>query len=358
MAVSSPQTPNLTPAYGNIIDVLNQRANIESKNKGNYGLPLAIAQPLANEAVTRNRAVFESELKNQLNDLDFERQIKKEGRKLLTPDIIRQLETESHFDEGSLSSMENRYLTEDETEDVIHDAYNKLAADETDKEKKRSLLEKAAGTKGSEIQLTGEVSKDKPRTKQFVGQAGGKAVLFNSATGDFEVQELPGGTDLAPRTKRILPAETVNQLSDFKTLKSQVQLVKDSFDKAYVGPVAARVGEKGQVIEAFAKEERGIFLANINSIRNQLIYLRSGKQINEKEYERMIAELPDENSSVTDFNAKLKNFDKVFTELMTNRIQSFEEGGYLVPENIKELKTSFIIEKQKGKILSIRKIDE
>lgn len=145
---------------------------------------------------------------------------------------------------------------------------------------------------------------------------------------------VPGSGQLDP-LKKTLPADASTQLGDFETLASQIQTVKDTYNKDFTGPVQARTGELAQTFDMpsiglGADAKRSDFYSNVNSIRNQLLYLRSGKQINEKEYERLLAELPNEKRSDVDFSAKLKNFENVFNEIKTNR-RNVLAAGYNVP---------------------------
>lgn len=137
------------------------------------------------------------------------------------------------------------------------------------------------------------------------------------------VKEINAPGQLNP-LKKSLPADQSQQLADFDTLSEQLQRVKETKKPEYTGPLDARTGELAQTVDLpsiglGASPDRSDFYSNVNSIRNQLLYLRSGKQINEKEYERLLSELPNEKRSDVDFNAKLANFEKVFNEIKGNR---------------------------------------
>lgn len=140
-----------------------------------------------------------------------------------------------------------------------------------------------------------------------------------------QVKEIQAPGQLNP-LKKTLPADIAVQLGDFDTLSTQLERVKNTNKKDFTGFIQGPLGKLSQKTGVGASPERGDFLSNINSIRNQLIYLRSGKQINEKEYERLLAELPNENASDVDFNAKLKTFETVFNEIKENRRKSLETG--------------------------------
>lgn len=150
---------------------------------------------------------------------------------------------------------------------------------------------------------------------------------------DAETGQVTGTTPLTgPREKQVND-QTATQIGDFSTIAKQIDKVRTTYKPEYVGPVQGRTGELAQTVDLpsiglGANKERADFLSNVNSIRNQLIYLRSGKQINENEYDRLIKELPDETRSNIDFQAKLDNFQNVFNEIAANRNKAFKEGGF------------------------------
>lgn len=149
-----------------------------------------------------------------------------------------------------------------------------------------------------------------------------------------KVQPINAPGQLNP-LKKTLPADISQQLGDFDTLSQQLETIKSTFKPEFTGPVQARTGELAQTLDIpsvglAADPMRSDFYSNVNSIRNQLLYLRSGKQINEKEYERLLAELPNEKRSDVDFAAKLNNFEHVFNEIKKNR-RSALSTGFNVP---------------------------
>lgn len=165
---------------------------------------------------------------------------------------------------------------------------------------------------------------------QFAGQdAEGKPRIFDTRTGKFSTAD----EGIVHPREKTLPADTSSQLADFDTLSDQLALVKQFYKPDYVGIIQGRLGEVEQATGIGASKEQAIFRSNINSVRNQLLYLRSGKQINEAEYKRLVAELPDEKKSSVDFEAKLVNFEHVFDRLKTNRRNALSVGYHVPPAN-------------------------
>lgn len=128
-----------------------------------------------------------------------------------------------------------------------------------------------------------------------------------------------------------LPAEQVEKQAGFDVLRLQLNNVRDNYSPKFVGLLDAKTGKLAQATGVGATRKKADFYSNLESIRNQLVYLRSGKQINQEEYKRLRAELPDENASNTDFESKLDNFENVFEEIIDSRRKQFEAAGYNVP---------------------------
>jgi len=198
---------------------------------------------------------------------------------------------------------------------------------------KANLAAQSDEAKLARARMRQEQDSQAPDRIKQIFEVGGKPMAVTYGNKVVEVP-VPGGAQLNPLHKT-LPADQAQQLADFDTLSSQLELVKSSKKPEFTGPVQSRVGDLAQTVDLpsiglGASPQRADFTSNINSIRNQLIYLRSGKQINEKEYDRLLSELPNEKRSDVDFDAKLANFEKVFNEIKTNRRNALSTG-YNVP---------------------------
>lgn len=360
MATFNPPLPSLAPNYANIQSALEQRAQIESKRPTGYSMANAVLDPIAKQTekfeemtFQKDLADYKARLENELKRKEQDREFVNKGGIEVTAQNIADLETAFQVPSGTIPSRlvgmrfpnaeaATNYFAKPLHDKKLQDQLEKTAEEfDTIDSKKAELirtLKEAVNQKDPNdiIKALREIIDPENKSKkQFVGQAGNKGVIFNPDSGTFETEELPG--EVAPRNKRILPADTVEKLSDFKTIKGQLNILQEKVNKNFIGPAASRISEKAQLLDAVATEDQAIFSSTINSIRNQMIYLRSGKQINEKEYERLIKELPDEHKSVTDFKAKLKTFNRVFADTMSNRLNSFEKAGYIVPEDLKEI---------------------
>lgn len=79
-------------------------------------------------------------------------------------------------------------------------------------------------------------------------------------------------------------------------MQQLAQELEMSFNPAWVGPAAGRIGQfkqlvPGNVFGAIDPKQAEFYAAN-NSLRNQLLYARSGAAITDSEFERMNKELP------------------------------------------------------------------
>lgn len=202
------------------------------------------------------------------------------------------------------------------------------------KESAESILKSKLAAQSDEAKLArAQLHGQGPDKIKQLFQVGDK-VMGVTYGGDTKEITVPGGQQLNP-LKKTLPADASTQLGDFDTLSSQLERVKTSKKPEYTGALDSRTGALAQTVDMpsiglGASPERSDFYSNINSIRNQLLYLRSGKQINEQEYKRLLQELPDEHRSDVDFDAKLANFETVFNEIKGNR-RSALATGYNVP---------------------------
>lgn len=141
----------------------------------------------------------------------------------------------------------------------------------------------------------------------------------------------PGVLNLKP-----LPSEQIQREMDLSSLQFSLDNVKNSYSPDLVGPVGARAGRGKQYLEGVATPEAASFYSNLADLRNQMLYLRSGKQINEAEYNRLLQALPNENMSDTDFRARMKNFEGLFQKIKAARENALRGTGYRMPQPLPE----------------------
>lgn len=149
--------------------------------------------------------------------------------------------------------------------------------------------------------------------------------LFYSDGSEFTGQ--PGDLKL-----KSLPGEQIQKETDLATLGQSIERISKLYNPELVGPVGARVGKGKQYIEGTATPEAASFYSTVQDARNQIVYLRSGKQINEEEYKRLMDALPNENMSPTDFQARLVNFKQLYNTILESRKSALSGSGYRGPK--------------------------
>lgn len=122
-----------------------------------------------------------------------------------------------------------------------------------------------------------------------------------------------------------MPNEMITQNQQIGTLKETLNRVKTLYKKDYVGPVAGRVAGLEESTVGLSTEQ-AIFNADNAQIQNTLVYLMSGKQINEQEYARLKKQLPDKNLPPSVYEARMDTFEKTLDSIIKEREKN--QGGY------------------------------
>lgn len=133
-------------------------------------------------------------------------------------------------------------------------------------------------------------------------------------------------------------SETATQKeSGLATLKLALGKIKDSYDEKYVGPIASRLGKGKQYVEGMAEPKAAQFYSAVADFRAQIMYMRSGQQINESEYQRLLSTLPNEERAPTDFTKKLEYSQKMLEEIIEARRKAAIGGGYRQTGNLQPI---------------------
>lgn len=121
-----------------------------------------------------------------------------------------------------------------------------------------------------------------------------------------------------------LSAEQTTNLADFRTLLGQMDKIEKAYDPKYIGPIKGRLGALRTMVDVpqvglGATPEESNLRAEIKSVQNSIVYLKSGKQINESEFQRLMAELPDPNDPPVVFTTKLQRAKALLQDMLANR---------------------------------------
>lgn len=96
----------------------------------------------------------------------------------------------------------------------------------------------------------------------------------------------------------------------------------------WVGPIAGRKGGLEAKYTGTATPDQVKFYAYVKDMQDALLRARSGAQINEQEYKRLVNFLPDPNLPAITFKAKLDRFEEATRIVMEEKLSAFEKGGY------------------------------
>lgn len=128
-------------------------------------------------------------------------------------------------------------------------------------------------------------------------------------------------------------AEEIKDIANFDTMTRQFDKASKLFDKVGQDAVGVenyyinRIGQFAPIDALKTDTDIVKFYQQLNDINNQIIYLRSGKQINETEYERLKETFPTPNLNPEAFKARLDTFIETFNDIKSTRRQAIESSG-------------------------------
>jgi len=133
-------------------------------------------------------------------------------------------------------------------------------------------------------------------------------------------KELQQRLDIARQTgaeavaRQPIPTETAKQLSELNTLLVQMDETENLYNPKFVGPVKGRIaGAKEATVGLDPREVE--FRATVRDMQDALLRARSGAQINEQEYRRLLRFLPDITNPPDVFRARLNRFRRAVSTL-------------------------------------------
>lgn len=214
------------------------------------------------------------------------------------------------------------------------------------KESAESILKGRLASESDEAKLNRarlrqeQESTQPDRVKQLF-QVGDK-VMGVTYGGNVKPIDVPGGQTLSPLQKT-LPAEQVEKGAGFESMSDLISRIKADI----VSPQTGELSEEGRgllgPLDVTTKKAASYtpkadplatqFYQKVQDLKNQIIYLRSGKQINEEEYKRLRASLPSEYRDESVFLSDLANFERTFKDVAAKRQAAFQQAGYNVPGN-------------------------
>lgn len=144
---------------------------------------------------------------------------------------------------------------------------------------------------------------------------------------------IPSGGEISPRVPPTIPTPEADKLADLNAMKEALGVAKKNFSPDFVGPVSARKLGLSQTVNLpsiglGATGQGALFTQSVQDIKDRLLRARSGAQINEQEYQRLVSLVPDQYKSVPDFLAKLGRFDEVLNSTISSKRQELMRAGY------------------------------
>lgn len=168
-----------------------------------------------------------------------------------------------------------------------------------------------------------------PEYKQFVAtDANGNLVMVGSRTGEATVTPNPGTGQLGPKTAPTMPAEMVTKKQQFNTANDILEEIEESFKPEYVGVVNSWLGKASDKLDIKGQEDRAYFRKMIGKLFNNLVYMRSGKQINEEEGRRLADEFMSKHPSLTEYKAGIRALKFELKSIGKNLDREIAAAGY------------------------------
>ena len=126
-----------------------------------------------------------------------------------------------------------------------------------------------------------------------------------------------------------LPAEAAKSFGDLDALRTSIGQAEKLYKEKYVGPVAGRYYSIAENIQNLP-EDQVRFYAYVNDAKDALLRARSGAQINEQEYARLVKFLPTPELPPENFKARSKRFLEQVNIIMRDKKKAYEGQGYRV----------------------------
>jgi hypothetical protein len=132
-----------------------------------------------------------------------------------------------------------------------------------------------------------------------------------------------------PAPTKPLPEGAAKEFGALASLRDQIGTIQNLYSEKYVGPVAGRFYAKAENITNLP-ENQVKFYAYVNDVKDQLLRARSGAQINEQEYARLVKFLPTAELPPGNFKARMKRFEELVDTIQREKAKVYSAQGYQV----------------------------
>jgi len=151
---------------------------------------------------------------------------------------------------------------------------------------------------------------------QLAAQNAGMGAFVTAEQARILGQANPVRLATAEEIKSLASADSIiSSLSRIKSINENTNYKGIGFGSHFIN----RVGQYSPIDGLKTDPQMVTLYTAINDIKNKIIYMYSGAQINENEYERLSAAAPDPNLNPEAFVARYNEFERIFNEVMQSR---------------------------------------
>lgn len=251
------------------------------------------------------------------------------GSKILTDEALRdpRIDTERAKAEQyrSRSDLNN---ARSESEKMLRDP--RL---ETEYARSRKLSADAGLTgakqQTEELMLDPRIASERGKARKYETGA-----TLDEARTDSELMEQAGTMPTKPGKQALPSAKEREQLSSLEALHNDLSFVNDLYQgggKAYVGPGISRMSAIGEKTVGLAEKNTQMRRAT-RAIADNLLRAKSGAQINESEYERLVSLVPMTNDPPEVFETKLQDLNREVVSIYRTKVDNLRRYGMATPD--------------------------
>jgi hypothetical protein len=147
----------------------------------------------------------------------------------------------------------------------------------------------------------------------------------------FGISISPDGTINVVSGGKTLPAVQSEKLIGMLDFSNQLTGIESLYDPAFVGFFDNIEAQISELTGIGANEKEIVFRRLVNDISDTILRLRSGAQINEQEYQRMLKLIPELGKSDEAFVGRLKGLKASIRSSIDTRRKAGQETGFQVP---------------------------
>lgn len=131
-----------------------------------------------------------------------------------------------------------------------------------------------------------------------------------------------------------IPAGFSDSLSELAYSQEVLGRMTSTFNKDFVGPVAAKYGKMSKYLDSLTEDQKVEFYGNVAEYKNSIIKAITGAQMSEVEAKRIVQQIPDENASPKAFMSALKRTYMATQQRLDAKQRTLAAGGYITRGNI------------------------